>query len=56
MKTYTRNFVVFTLLLALCAGGLGYGFYKGKVEIQARAANAPTGTAAGTIGEYDLRC
>ncbi len=34
MKTYTRNFVVFTVLLALCAGGLGYGFYKGKVEIE----------------------
>lgn len=32
------------------------GVVRSKVEIQARAANAPTGTAAGTIGEYDLRC
>lgn len=34
MKTYTRNFVIFTVLLALCAGGLAYGFYKGKMEIE----------------------
>ena len=34
MKTYTRNFVIFTVLLAICAGGLAYSFYKGKSEIE----------------------
>lgn len=33
MSTYARNFVIFTLFLALCAGGLAYGFYKGREEI-----------------------
>lgn len=33
MKTYTRNFVIFTTLLALCAGALAYAFYTGKKEI-----------------------
>lgn len=34
MRTYTRNFVIFTVLLALCASGLAYAFYKGKKEIE----------------------
>jgi hypothetical protein len=29
---------------------------RSKIEIQAVGANAPAGTMAGTIGEYDLRC
>lgn len=33
MSTYARNFIVFTVLLGLCAGGLAYGFYKGREEI-----------------------
>lgn len=32
------------------------GVVRSKVEIQALAANAPSGTGAGPIGEYDLRC
>jgi hypothetical protein len=32
------------------------GVVRSRVEIQALGANAPSGTAAGTIGEYDLRC
>lgn len=32
------------------------GVVRSKVEIQAMGANSPSGTAAGTIGEYDLRC
>jgi hypothetical protein len=32
------------------------GVVRSKVEIQALGANAPTGTAAGIVGEYDLRC
>jgi hypothetical protein len=36
---------------AVCAGVV-----RSKVEIQALGANAPRGTPAGTIGEYDLRC
>ena len=36
---------------AVCAGVV-----RSKVEIQALGANSPSGTAAGTIGEYDLRC
>ena len=36
---------------AVCAGVV-----RSTVEIQAVGANAPSGTAAGTIGEYDLRC
>lgn len=36
---------------AVCAGVV-----RSKVEIQALAANSPSGTPAGAIGEYDLRC
>ena len=36
---------------AVCAGVV-----RSKVEIQALGAAAPSGTPAGTIGEYDLRC
>jgi len=36
---------------AVCAGVV-----RSKVEIQALGANSPNGTAAGTVGEYDLRC
>lgn len=36
---------------AVCAGVV-----RSKVEIQAVGGNAPSGTPAGTIGEYDLRC
>jgi hypothetical protein len=36
---------------AVCAGVV-----RSKVEIQALGANSPSGSAAGTIGEYDLRC
>jgi len=36
---------------AVCAGVV-----RSKVEIQAVGANSPSGTPAGTIGEYDLRC
>ena len=32
------------------------GVVRSRVEIQALGANAPSGTAGGTIGEYDLRC
>ena len=32
------------------------GVVRSRVEIQAVGANAPTGTPAGSIGEYDLRC
>lgn len=32
------------------------GVVRSKVEIQALGGNAPSGTQAGTIGEYDLRC
>jgi hypothetical protein len=32
------------------------GVVRSKVEIQAQGANAPSGTPAGTVGEYDLRC
>ena len=32
------------------------GVVRSKVEIQAVAASAPTGSPAGKIGEYDLRC
>jgi hypothetical protein len=32
------------------------GVVRSKVEIQALSGAAPTGTPAGTIGEYDLRC
>lgn len=32
------------------------GVVRGRVEIQALGVNSPSGTAAGTIGEYDLRC
>jgi hypothetical protein len=41
----------FRLPPAVCAGVV-----RSKVEIQALGGNAPTGTPAGTIGEYDLRC
>jgi len=36
---------------AVCAGVV-----RSRVEIQALGANSPSGAAAGTIGEYDLRC
>lgn len=36
---------------AVCAGVV-----RSRVEIQALGANSPTGTPAGSIGEYDLRC
>ena len=36
---------------AVCAGVV-----RSKVEIQALGGAAPSGTPAGTIGEYDLRC
>lgn len=36
---------------AVCAGVV-----RSRVEIQALGAAAPSGTPAGTIGEYDLRC
>ena len=32
------------------------GVVRSRLEIQAVGANAPSGTLAGTIGEYDLRC
>jgi len=32
------------------------GVVRSRVEIQAMGANAPNGTPAGSIGEYDLRC
>jgi hypothetical protein len=32
------------------------GVVRSRLEIQALSANAPGGTAAGAIGEYDLRC
>jgi hypothetical protein len=32
------------------------GVVRSRVEIQALGGNAPSGTPAGTIGEYDLRC
>ena len=32
------------------------GVVRSKVEIQALGSGAPTGTVAGRIGEYDLRC
>ena len=32
------------------------GVVRSRVEIQAVGANAPSGTPAGTVGEYDLRC
>jgi hypothetical protein len=32
------------------------GVVRSKVEIQAQGANSPSGTPAGTVGEYDLRC
>jgi hypothetical protein len=32
------------------------GVVRSRVEIQAIGADAPTGAAAGSIGEYDLRC
>lgn len=32
------------------------GVVRSKLEIQALGANAPSGTPAGSIGEYDLRC
>jgi hypothetical protein len=32
------------------------GVVRSKVEIQALGAGSPTGTVAGRIGEYDLRC
>ena len=36
---------------AVCAGVV-----RTRVEIQAMSANSPSGTQAGSIGEYDLRC
>jgi hypothetical protein len=36
---------------AVCAGVV-----RSRLEIQALGANSPSGTMAGTIGEYDLRC
>jgi hypothetical protein len=39
------------LPVAVCAGVV-----RSKVEIQAIGGNAPSGTPAGSIGEYDLRC
>ena len=36
---------------AVCAGVV-----RSKLEVQALGANSPSGTPAGTIGEYDLRC
>jgi hypothetical protein len=36
---------------AVCAGVV-----RSKIEIQALGANSPAGAAAGTVGEYDLRC
>jgi hypothetical protein len=33
-----------------------HGVVRSKVEIQASGANAPSGSPAGKIGEYDLRC
>jgi hypothetical protein len=36
---------------AVCAGVV-----RSRVEVQAVGANAPSGTPAGTVGEYDLRC
>ena len=32
------------------------GVVRSRVEIQALGANAPSGTPAGSIGQYDLRC
>ena len=32
------------------------GVVRSKLEIQAVGANAPSGSAAGKVGEYDLRC
>jgi hypothetical protein len=36
---------------AVCAGVV-----RSKVEIQALGGKAPSGTPAGSVGEYDLRC
>ena len=36
--------------------GVCAGVVRSKVEIQALGAKSPSGTAAGTVGEYDLRC
>jgi hypothetical protein len=36
---------------AVCAGVV-----RSRVEVQALGGNAPSGTPAGTVGEYDLRC
>jgi hypothetical protein len=36
---------------AVCAGVV-----RSRVEIQALGGNAPSGTPAGSVGEYDLRC
>lgn len=36
---------------AVCAGVV-----RSRVEIQALGTNAPSGTPAGSVGEYDLRC
>jgi hypothetical protein len=32
------------------------GVVRSRLEIQALGSNAPTGTPAGSVGEYDLRC
>jgi len=32
------------------------GVVRSKVEVQALSANSPNGSAAGRVGEYDLRC
>lgn len=32
------------------------GVVRSRLEIQAASANAPTGSSAGKVGEYDLRC
>lgn len=32
------------------------GVVRSTLEIQALGANAPSGTPAGTVGEFDLRC
>lgn len=37
--------------VAVCTGAV-----RSKLEIQALGTNAPAGTMAGTLGEYDLRC
>jgi hypothetical protein len=36
--------------------GVCAGVVRSKLEIQALGGGALSGTAAGTIGEYDLRC